>query len=476
MHKSFRLLPLVTVLALSGCMSLAPDYERPEAPVAQVWPQDEASRNAELLVNGLAQWSDFFTDARLHQLISLGLENNRSLRSAVFNVERARALYNVSRSELLPSVAAVADETAKRTPESVSTTGRQVTSHTYSASLAMTSYELDLFGRVRSSNEMALQSYFQTQAAQRTAQMTVVTEIASTWLSLGAAKAQLKLAADTLTSQQESLKLIEHSYEYGASSQLDVQRAKQTVATAQNAHAAALRSVAQMRNALTMLVGAPVPENLEPNGIELNVTTKVSAVSNVPSEVLLNRPDIAAAEAVLKSANANIGVARANFFPRIALTGSIGTISPEFSNLFDGGTRFWNWAPSVSLPIFTGGANISNLRAAQAQQKAAVAEYEYAIQTAFREVADALAVEGTVADQLKASEDMAAATAESYRLAQERYQSGADSYLSVLDSQRSNFSAQQSLITAQLARATSYVTLYKVMGGGSQLNEEKGDK
>lgn len=476
MHKSFRLLPLVTVLALSGCMSLAPDYERPEAPVAQVWPQDEASRNAELLVNGLAQWSDFFTDARLHQLISLGLENNRSLRSAVFNVERARALYNVSRSELLPSVAAVADETAKRTPESVSTTGRQVTSHTYSASLAMTSYELDLFGRVRSSNEMALQSYFQTQAAQRTAQMTVVTEIASTWLSLGAAKAQLKLAADTLTSQQESLKLIEHSYEYGASSQLDVQRAKQTVATAQNAHAAALRSVAQMRNALTMLVGAPVPENLEPNGIELNVTTKVSAVSNVPSEVLLNRPDIAAAEAVLKSANANIGVARANFFPRIALTGSIGTISPEFSNLFDGGTRFWNWAPSVSLPIFTGGANISNLRAAQAQQKAAVAEYEYAIQTAFREVADALAVEGTVADQLKASEDMAAVTAESYRLAQERYQSGADSYLSVLDSQRSNFSAQQSLITAQLARATSYVTLYKVMGGGSQLNEEKGDK
>ena len=476
MHKSFRLLPLVTVLALSGCMSLAPDYERPEAPVAQVWPQDEASRNAELLVNGLAQWSDFFTDARLHQLISLGLENNRSLRSAVFNVERARALYNVSRSELLPSVAAVADETAKRTPESVSTTERQVTSHTYSASLAMTSYELDLFGRVRSSNEMALQSYFQTQAAQRTAQMTVVTEIASTWLSLGAAKAQLKLAADTLTSQQESLKLIEHSYEYGASSQLDVQRAKQTVATAQNAHAAALRSVAQMRNALTMLVGAPVPENLEPNGIELNVTTKVSAVSNVPSEVLLNRPDIAAAEAVLKSANANIGVARANFFPRIALTGSIGTISPEFSNLFDGGTRFWNWAPSVSLPIFTGGANISNLRAAQAQQKAAVAEYEYAIQTAFREVADALAVEGTVADQLKASEDMAAATAESYRLAQERYQSGADSYLSVLDSQRSNFSAQQSLITAQLARATSYVTLYKVMGGGSQLNEEKGDK
>ena len=476
MHKSFRLLPLVTVLALSGCMSLAPDYERPEAPVAQVWPQDEASRNAELLVNGLAQWSDFFTDARLHQLISLGLENNRSLRSAVFNVERARALYNVSRSELLPSVAAVADETAKRTPESVSTTGRQVTSHTYSASLAMTSYELDLFGRVRSSNEMALQSYFQTQAAQRTAQMTVVTEIASTWLSLGAAKAQLKLAADTLTSQQESLKLIEHSYEYGASSQLDVQRAKQTVATAQNAHAAALRSVAQMRNALTMLVGAPVPENLEPNGIELNVTTKVSAVSNVPSEVLLNRPDIAAAEAVLKSANANIGGARANFFPRIALTGSIGTISPEFSNLFDGGTRFWNWAPSVSLPIFTGGANISNLRAAQAQQKAAVAEYEYAIQTAFREVADALAVEGTVADQLKASEDMAAATAESYRLAQERYQSGADSYLSVLDSQRSNFSAQQSLITAQLARATSYVTLYKVMGGGSQLNEEKGDK
>lgn len=471
MRKTLCLLPLASALLLSGCISLAPEYERPEAPVEQVWPQDEATKNAALLTEGLQKWSDFFTDERLTKLIELGLQNNRSLRSAFYSVEQARAQYNVSRADLLPSVAVQAEETAGRTP--VSTTGTvDVTSHTYSASAAMASYELDLFGRIRNLNEQALQSYFQTQAAQRTAQMTVITEIAQTWLSLGASKDLLKLAQETYDSQSESLKLIQQSYELGASSMLEVQQAMQTGATAKAAAVQASRSVAQYRNALATLVGTKVPAELEPEGLKMDITKpQVSVASNIPSEVLLARPDIASAEAVLRSANANIGVARAAFFPSITLTGSAGSISGELNELFNGGTHTWSFVPNIKLPIFTGGANIANLRAAEAYQKKSIADYELAIQTAFQEVADALATEGTVADELLAQQQLAAATAETLRLSEERYKNGADSYLEVLDSQRSNFSAQQAVISAQLSRAASLVTLYKVLGGGSQLEE-----
>ena len=303
MRKTLCLLPLASALLLSGCISLAPEYERPEAPVEQVWPQDEATKNAALLTEGLQKWSDFFTDERLTKLIELGLQNNRSLRSAFYSVEQARAQYNVSRADLLPSVAVQAEETAGRTPASTSGMGRDVTSHTYSANAAMASYELDLFGRIRNLNEQALQSYFQTQAAQRTAQMTVITEIAQTWLSLGASKDLLKLAQETYDSQSESLKLIQQSYELGASSMLEVQQAMQTVATAKAAAVQASRSVAQYRNALATLVGTKVPAELEPEGLKVDITKpRVSVASNIPSEVLLARPDIASAEAVLRSA------------------------------------------------------------------------------------------------------------------------------------------------------------------------------
>lgn len=479
MRKSICLLPLAAALMLSGCVSLAPDFERPQAPVAQAWPVDEATKNAVVLTEGLQQWGDFFTDPKLIALIKKGLENNRSLRSAVFAVEQARAQYGVSRSQLFPSIAAVAEETASRTPRSVNSAGRDVTSHVYSASLGMSSYELDLFGRVRNLNEQALQAYFQTEAAQRTVQMTVVAEIAQTWLSLGAAKEQLRLATSTYDSQVESLQLTKKSYELGASSQLDVQQALTTVASAKTAQVQALRAVSQYRNALNVLVGGTVDASLEPEGLVENVTKTVSVASNIPSEVLLARPDIASAEAGLRSANANIGVARATFFPNISLTGAFGTTSTELSDLFDGGTRMWSFVPSITLPIFTGGANLQNLRAAEAAQRKAVSDYELAIQTAFQEVADALATEGTVADELKATQELADATAESFRLSEERYRNGMDSYLTVLDSQRSNFSAQQSLISAKLARATSTVMLYKVLGGGSQLaqqDQESGNK
>ncbi len=465
MRKSLCLIPLVSALMLTGCVSLAPDYERPEAPVAAAWPADAATKNAEVLTKGLAAWSDFFTDERLVKLIHSALENNRDLRTAVYNVEKARAQYNVSRADLLPSIAAQGSETASHVDNRVPSE----TTHTYSATAALASYELDFFGRVRNTNEQALQAYFQTEAAQRSAQMTVITDTAQTWLALGAAKSQLKLANDTFKSQTESAALIEKSYEAGASSLIDVQQIRQSVATATAARVQAERSVAQYRNALTLLVGASYDQALEPDGLESASVSRVSAISNVPSEVLLQRPDIASAEAALKSANANIGVARAAFFPRITLTGYYGTSSAELSNLFDSGTKVWQFVPSISLPIFAGGANVANLKAAKAQQKAALSSYEGAIQKAFKDVADALATEGTVEEELKAKKDLAEAASETYRLALERYKTGADSYLSVLDSQRTHFSAQQGLISAQLARSASLVTLYKAMGGGSVL-------
>lgn len=472
MRKTLCLLPLASALLLSGCISLAPEYERPEAPVEQTWPQDEATKNAALLTEGLQKWSEFFTDERLAKLIELGLQNNRSLRSAFYSVEQARAQYNVSRADLLPSVAVQAQESAGRTPASTSAGRGDVTSHTYSANAAMASYELDLFGRIRNLNEQALQAYFQTQAAQRTAQMTVITEIAQTWLSLGASKDLLKLAQETYNSQSESLKLIQSSYELGAASMLEVQQALQTVATAKAAAVQATRAVSQYRNALAVLVGTQVPAEFEPEGLKMDVTKpQVSVASHIPSEVLLARPDIASAEAALRSANANIGVARAAFFPSITLTGSAGSISGELNELFNGGTHTWSFVPSITLPIFNGGANIANLRAAEAYQKKSIADYELTIQTAFQEVADALATEGTVSEELKAQQQLAQATGEALRLSEQRYKNGADSYLEVLDSQRANFSAQQAVISAQLARAASLVTLYKVMGGGSQLED-----
>ena len=312
-------------------------------------------------------------------------------------------------------------------------------------------------------------------AASGTVQMTVITDIAQTWLALGASKMQYKLARETLTSQEESYRLIVRSYELGASSQLDVQQAAQTVAAAQAAAVQAERAVSQYRNALRLLAGGTYDPALEPEGIETATVAAVSVAGNIPSEVLLNRPDIAQAEAVLRSANANIGVARAAFFPSISLTGAFGGGSTQLSDLFDHATKIWSWAPQISLPIFTGGANISNLRAAEARQKSALADYEAAIQAAFKDVADALAMEGTVERELSARRDFAKAAAESYRLATDRYKNGADSYLSVLDSQRTNFSAQQALITAELSRAASLITLYKAMGGASELAEPEGE-
>ena len=475
MIKIYRLVPLAAALVLAGCINLAPDYERPEAPVAQAWPEGESYKLSEVKREALPEWRDFICNEKLRRVIELALANNRDLRMAAYNVEMARAQYGISRSELFPTVAAVAQETAQRTPETLSTRldGTANTTHQYSAQLAMTSFELDFFGRVRNLEEQALQSYLQTQDAQRSAQSTIIAEVAMAWLTLGADEAQLKLQQETLRTQEESFRLVEASYKYGAVSQLDLEQARQTVAAARAAIASYVRAVAQDRNALELLVGAKIDEGLMPDGISLQATLPASLPEGLPSEVLLNRPDVMQAERGMLAANAQIGAARAAFFPSVSLTGGVGSGSMRLSDLFASNSTVWTFSPNVNIPIFTGGLNLSNLRLAEATQKRAVASYEQTIQAAFREVADALAMEGTIESELQARAEYAQAAAMAYELSESRYKQGAAAYTEVLDAQRTKVAAEQTYIASQLSRATSLVTLYKVLGGGSVLAQSE---
>ena len=312
MKKMLSLMPLAAALALAGCVNLAPDYERPEAPVAQAWPEGESYANSELKREELPKWQNFIQDDRLKKVIELALSNNRDLRIAALNVENARALYGVQRADLFPTVAAAASNATTHRESTDSTT------HAYSADLAMASYEIDFFGRVRNLTEQALQTYLQSEDAQRTTQGTLVSEVTLAWLTLGANREQLALQKETLASQEESFRLVGESYKYGAASRLDYEQARTTVASARAAITTYVRAVAQSKNALELLVGSKVPDELQPSGVELAATLPATMPAGLPSEVLLNRPDIISAERGMISANANIGAARAAFFPRQA--------------------------------------------------------------------------------------------------------------------------------------------------------------
>ncbi|HAW45381.1 MAG TPA: multidrug transporter, partial [Sutterella sp.] len=442
--RKAKLTALFAVLALTGCVSMSPIYERPEAPVAQDWPAGPAYEKAILNQNALPDWQTYYTDARLREVISLMLENNRDLRVALLNVEKVRQAYNIQRSAYLPSIAATGSGAHARTPETLSSTGTAVVSHTYTANLAMSSYEIDLFGRIKSLSDQALNEYLATVQAQRASRASMIAQTANVWLTLGADESLLAFAKETLDTQEKTFNLMKASYKAGGISLLNLNQAQTMLSSAKAAYATALRAVAQDKNALTLLVGAPVDEKLLPKEVSV-VTLRGSLPKGAPSEVLLNRPDIAQAEYQLKAANANIGAARANFFPRISLVGSYGTGSRELKDLFDSGTNVWSFTPSVSLPIFTGGANIATLRVSEANRDIALANYEKAIQSAFREVADALAAEGTVEETLKAYEELAKASGEAYRLARIRYKEGAESLLVLLDTQRSYVSARSGL-------------------------------
>lgn len=467
MRKAFCLTALSSALLLiTGC-TLAPTYKKPEAPVAQTFPKGAAYEDVALTTAPMPEWTAFFTNPKAREVIRLALENNRDLRIAVLNVEKTRAAYGIQRAALVPSVNATGNENVSKSADALSPTGTGSVTHAYQANLASAAWELDLFGRVRSLSEAALQSYFASEENRLGAQNTLIAAVANAWINLGAQKEFLKLQKVTLKSQEQTLKLMNDSYRLGASSLLALEQAKTTVAAARSQVAAYERSVAQARNALTLLAGAPVPVELEPERLEEATSYGAIAPAGLSSEVLLNRPDIRAAENNLKSANANIGAARANFFPRISLTASIGTTSRHLSDLFGAGSGIWSFTPAVSLPIFAGGANISALKQAEAQKDIMVATYEKAIQTAFSEVSDALAALGTVNKQSQALKDLVSATQKAYSLSQDRYRSGLDGFLTVLESQRQMVSAQTNFISAETNRLTSNITLYKVLGGGA---------
>ncbi|WP_207459571.1 efflux transporter outer membrane subunit [Azospirillum sp. SYSU D00513] len=475
--------PLAASLAamlLGGC-SLIPEMALPPAPVPASWPTGEAYRASAAALPATAAagpaqgpvlsdlaWREFFRSPQIQSLVQQALENNRDLRVAALNVEQARASYRIQRADLLPTVGVGGGLTRQRTPSSLSPLGRGGVSSQYDLSVGITSFELDFFGRVRSLQQSALESYLATDQARVGAQIALVAEVANAYLTLLADRELLKLTEDTLRTQQQSLDITSRSFSQGVGTQLDVAQARTAVETARANRATYLRYIAQDKNALALLVGAPLDERALDAAPPLDTGAFVSGLPvGLPSDLLQRRPDIIEAEHNLRAANANIGAARAAFFPSISLTASAGTASAALSGLFDGGSGAWTLMPQINLPIFDFGRREANLESAKVQREIGVAQYERAIQTAFREVSDALAAQGTLDAQLEAQTALVRATQESYDLSILRYNRGLDSFLNALDSQRSLYAAQQELINVRLQQLANLVTLYKVLGGGA---------
>ena len=465
--KRLGILLLGMAVLLSGC-TMAPKYARPDLSVPDAWPEKAAPPGEAPGSPAAAAiaWSEFFSDPRLRSVIELALENNRDLRIATLNVQKAQALYRIQRSELYPAVGVMATGEKYRLPEQMSEDGRAQILENYSVQVGTLSWELDFFGRVRSLKSKALNQYFATEQARTAAQISLVAAVADAYLALAANTEHLKLARATLETQRASYDMIKASSEAGIASDLDLRQAQSQVDAARVdvAHFNGVAALAE--NLLDQLVGKTVPPDLLPEGL-----TSVTALKDIspalPSEVLLRRPDILSAEYQLKAANANIGAARAAFFPNIALTAGIGTMSPELSGLFESGTRTWTFAPQILSPIFASGSLLANLRVSKVDKDIAVAQYEKSIQSAFREVSDSLALRATLAQQQEAQESLVNALDESYRLSEARYQEGIDSYLGVLVTQRSLYVAQRGLVNVRLARQVNLVTLYKALGGGA---------
>lgn len=464
-----RLFLAGAAIALMGGCTLAPEYTRPAAPVPADWPTGAAYQEAKPAGTAPTAaelpWHEFFTDERLQKIIEAALNNNRDLRLAALNVERARALYGIQRAEILPTVNAVGSGSRERVPADLSSTGSARTAERYGVNLGIASWEIDFFGRIRSLKDRALEEYLATDEARRGAQMMLISTVAKAYLALAADREALKLVTSTLEAQEGSYRLIRKSYDVGLASKLDLRRAQSQVDAARGDVARYTQLTAQDENVLKLLVGSSVPPTLL--SVELvSVQPPKEIAPGLSSEHLLHRPDIAAAEHRLKAANANIGAARAAFFPRISLTSVIGTASADLAGLFKDGSGTWGFAPQIAIPIFDA-RTWSAYDVTKVDREITIAQYEKAIQTAFREVADALVVRGTVNRQIAAQQSLVEAAAESYRLASLRYTRGIDSYLGVLDAQRSLYVAQQGLIALHLTRFVNQVTLYKVLGGGA---------
>ncbi len=490
-------LGLLAATALAGC-NLTPKYVRPVGAVPAALPQGGVYPAAATDAPDVTKigWRTFFTDERLRNTIALGLENNRDLRLAAANVLQARAQYRVSRADLVPSTTlsgsgtytnniqgaagALGGAAGGGTGAGAGTgtgTGGGVGTGTgvggassnlefYSVNAGFSAFELDLFGRVRNLNRAALEQYFATEEAQRSTRISLIAEIATAWLTLASDQDQLSISQNSLKSFEQSLELTRAQFRIGVASELEARQAETTYQTARNDIAVLKTRVAQDKNALDLLVGAPVTPSLLPQGLGNGDAALQVLPAGVASDVLLRRPDVLQAEHQLIAQNANIGAARAAMFPRISLTATLGTISTALSSLFAGGSFTYTGSPAVSLPLFDGGRLRGNLESARAQQQGAVATYEKTVQTAFREVADALAQRGTIDEQIAAQTARAEAANVAFRISDARYRAGVDSFLTTLDSQRNLYTAQQQLVSTRLSRGSNLVELYRSLGGG----------
>ena len=467
---------LVLALAAAGMLSacsMAPTYQQPEAPVAKIFSAQAESASAKKAVD--IGWREFFKDARLQVLIATALEHNRDLKIAALRMEEARSLYNIQWADRVPNLNAVATGSRGRTPGSLNTSNPGVSAigSRYDVGVSLASFELDFFGRVKSLSDAALASYLASEEAQRSAHITLVAEVAKAYLAERAYTEQFDLAQKSYTTRAASYKLAKMRFDVGATSALDLAQYESLMQSARVSMLTLARQRAQAENALAVLTGK-MPEKLPLAQALSSQKILIDIAAGLPSEMLVNRPDLRQAEQKLKAANANIGAARAAFFPRIALTAGTGTASNALSGLFDSGSGAWSFAPQIVLPIFDAGRNINNLDLAWTRKNIAVAEYEKAIQIAFREVADALVARSLLNQQVEAQAAATAAEAERLKLSDARYQSGVSSSLDVLDAQRQLFAAEQALVQARLLSLTNAIDLYRALGGG--LKETSGDK
>ena len=458
MTSSFplRLAALAATALLAACSSMAPNYQRPAAPVAATWPRDATTEGTPTVAD--IDWQNFFPDPRLRDLIALALPGNRDLRLAVLAIEQARAQYQIRNADRLPTVNAQAS--GSRAPNSSGGT-----TSVYAAGLALSAWEIDFFGRIASLSEAALAQYLASEEGRKAAQISLVAAVANSWLALVADEDLLALTRQTLATRQESLKLAKLRFDNGLTSELDFRQAESLAESARVTLAQLQRQRALDENALVLLIGQPLPAALQASA-GIDAVTLPELPAGAPSDLLARRPDIRQSEQQLVAANANIGAARAAFFPRISLTAGVGTASSELTGLFKGGSFGLTVAPQLLLPIFDAGRNQAGLQSAMVGRDIAVAQYERSIQAAFREVSDALAGRATLADQLQAQRAVSTAEAARLRLADLRYTNGVASYLDLLDAQRSLFAAQQALVQTRLAQLQSQVNLYKALGGG----------
>jgi len=467
MRKQILVVLAGWLILLGGC-SMAPKYTQPAAPIPETWPQGEAYENTKVK-SGTATVSkltrqEFFADESLQKIITMALANNRDLRLAALNVEKARALYGVQRAELFPAVTTSGGGRKQRSSSDFTFPGEPRTTKQFNVDLGIASWEIDFFGRIRSLKDRALQEYLATEEAQRSAQITLVSEVAGVYLTLAADRENLQLANASLETRQATYELIKKRYQIGLATKLDLRRAQVPVETARRHVAIYTQRIAQDLNALNLLAGVPLSRDLLPVNLH-SIIPPQKLSPGFSSAVLLQRPDIMAAEHRLKGSYAYIGAARAAFFPRISLTSAIGSASDELSGLFDSGSGTWNFAPQIVMPIFD--ARVwAALRVSKADRKIILTQYEKTIQTAFREVADALAVQGTIEQQLTAQQALVEAVTQTYNLSSKRYAGGIDSYLSVLDAQRSQLQAQLTMVSLRQDEFVNRVKLYAVLGGG----------